>query len=64
MLEKKSSQEPSYIRPEIAATSYMDAKTLVFSDMVPLIAALSSMNTETAESSIMPQKESKCRQFI
>ena len=38
MLEKESSQGPSSISPEIATISYMDAKTLVFCDMVPEIA--------------------------
>ena len=48
-VEKETSQGPSAISPEIATISYMDAKTLVFSDMVPEIAAVSSMNTETAK---------------
>ena len=64
MLEKESSPGPSSISPKTAAISYTDAETLVFSDMVPDIAAVSSMNTETAESSIMLQKESKCRLFF
>ena len=45
MLEKESSQGPFSISPEIAANSYLDAETLVFSDMVPEIAAVSSMGT-------------------
>ena len=56
MLEKESSQGPSSISPEIANITYMDAETLVFSDMIPETAAVSSMNTETAESFIMLQK--------
>ena len=48
---------------EIAAISYMDAETLVFSDMAIEIEAVSSLNTETAKSSIMLQNESKCRLF-
>ena len=39
MLEKDSSQGPSSKSPGIAAIPYMGAKTLVFSDMVPVIAA-------------------------
>ena len=49
MVEKESSQEPSSISPEIAAISYMDAETLVFSDMVSKIAAVSSINTDGRE---------------
>ena len=56
MLKKESSQGPSSISHEIVVISYMDTKTLVFSDMLPEIAAVSSMNTETAESYIMLQK--------
>ena len=43
MLEKESSQGPFSISPEIAAISYMDANTLIFSNTVPEIAAVSSM---------------------
>ena len=43
--------------PEITVNSCKNAETLVFSNMVPEIAAVSPMKTETAESSIMHQKE-------
>ena len=38
---------------------YIDAKTLLFSDMVSEIAAASSLNTETAESSVSWSKRNK-----
>ena len=63
MLKKESSQGPSFISLEIAAISYMDAKTLVFYNMVPEISAVFFMNTDTAQSLIMFPKESKYRLF-
>ena len=41
--------------PEDTAIPYIDTKTLVTSDIVPEIAAVSSINTETAYHSIMLQ---------
>ena len=52
MLHKELSPGPSSITPEVAAISFTDAETLVYPDVISKMAAASSMNTMTDESSI------------